>query len=64
MKDIKLYDISPETGKINGLALRVFDTLDPYEISDTETTLNQVARDLRERPLDIIDYLLTIIEDL
>lgn len=60
MNEIKLFDVSMK----NTILTRLWDVLDTYEIRDTETSINQVRRDLQERPLDIIDYLLTIIENM
>ena len=60
MNEIKLFDVSMK----NTILTRLWDVLDTYEIRDTETTLDQVRQDLHERPLDIIDYLLTIIENM
>lgn len=46
------------------IANRLFNILDFYEVRDTDTTPETVEQDLREHPLDVINYLLTALEDI
>ena len=57
MKDIKLFDVKPT------LISRLWNILDTYEIRDNDYTISQLKSDLINNPLDIIDYLVDMIEE-
>lgn len=57
MKDIKLFDVKPT------LISRLWNILDTYEIRDNDYTISQLKSDLINHPLDIIDYLVDMIEE-
>lgn len=46
------------------LAQRLYNILDSYELADTETTVEDVARDIENNPKDVIEYLVQIIEEM
>lgn len=46
------------------LANRLFNVLDFYEARDTDTTPETVKQDLTDHPLDVINYLITAIENI
>ena len=46
------------------LADRLYNILDYYELSDTDATPGSIAADIERSPEAIIEYLVTIIEDL
>lgn len=46
------------------LANRLFDILDYYEARDTDTTPETVLNDIQHNPLDVIDYLITELENI
>lgn len=46
------------------LANRLYNILDYYELRDTDATPGSIAADIDSDPEKIIEYLLTIIEDL
>ena len=48
---------------INRLAQRVCD-LNLYEVWDNDERLDSIAYQIKEHPLDVISYLVDIIEDL
>ena len=48
---------------INRLAKRVCD-LNLYEVWDNDERLDSIAHQVKEHPLDVISYLVDIIEDL
>ena len=45
------------------LANRLFEILDFYEIADTGATVETVAQDITNNPTEVIDYLLTLLEE-
>lgn len=45
------------------LAMKLENVLDTYELRDTDTTTEDIEKDLINNPLDIINYLLTMIEN-
>ena len=53
-----------EEKKIRELANRLYDLLDPYEVADTDTTSTTVYTDLINNPLDVVEYLTSVLEDL
>ena len=58
MNDIKLLDVKPT------LLSRLWDCLDTYEIRDIDYTINDLKNDLVNHPLDIIEWLISKIEDM
>ena len=48
---------------MNNLIERLENVLDTYELRDTDTTREDLENDLKNHPLDIINYLLTMIEN-
>ena len=45
------------------LAERLYNILDPYELADTETSVEDIARDIENNPKDVIEHLVEIIEE-
>ena len=45
------------------LAERIYNLLDPYEIRDTDTTAETIAADIVNNPLEVIAYLVEMIEE-
>ena len=58
MDDIKLFDVKPS------ILSRVWQCLDTYEIRDNDYTISDLKSDLINHPLDIIERLVSKIEDM
>lgn len=46
------------------IANRLFNLLDFYEARDTDTTPEAVLQDITNNPIDVINYLITELEEL
>ena len=51
-----------EEKKYRDLSDRLYDLLDTYELRDTETTPSDIYNDLLSNPVDIIEYLVEMLE--
>lgn len=50
--------------KMEDIANRLFNLLDFYEARDTDTTPETVLQDITNNPIDVINYLITELEEL
>lgn len=61
MNDIRLFDVNPQ----QAIYTRVYDILDTYNHWDMlDYTIEDLKRDIKNNPLDVLNALADIIEDL